>query len=262
MESNAYFGGKSGSGTYQTIINQIPPHRVYVELFGGMLGIYRHKRPAQLNILIEKDSDLVQSWEEKFGLKPNFGKYALFNFANNKQATGSWSYPGCALELFEHSASYSAFNKEDVFIYVDPPYPLETRSSSTRYKHDLTDEQHKELLETLISIPDAKIALSTYPNDFYYDFFEGRKEWRFIEFESQTRHGRAIEQLWMNYPEPVELHDYQYLGDNYRERERIGRKLNRWEAKFRDLAPLEQAAMIQRLTVVMDPIGVIGGGIS
>lgn len=30
-----YFGGKAGSGTYQTIINQIPPHRVYIEPFVG-----------------------------------------------------------------------------------------------------------------------------------------------------------------------------------------------------------------------------------
>jgi DNA adenine methylase len=34
MESNTYFGGKSGAETYQTIINQIPPHRIYVEILG------------------------------------------------------------------------------------------------------------------------------------------------------------------------------------------------------------------------------------
>lgn len=260
MESNAYFGGKSGSGTYQTIINQIPPHRVYVELFGGMLGIYRHKRKAELNILMEKDTDLVQSWEAKFGLQAEYSKNVMFRHLNNKSSTGSWSHPGCAFELFENFSTYNAFGKEEVFIYVDPPYPLETRSSSTKYKHDLTDQQHIDLLENLISLRNTKIALSTYPNDLYYDFFRDKNDWRFIEFESQTRHGKAIEQLWMNYPEPVELHDYKYLGSDYRERERIGRKLNRWEAKFRDLAPLEQAAMIQRLTSIPDPIAEMSEG--
>src|SRR5215217_1661753 len=53
--NTTYFGGKSGSGTYQTIINQIPPHRVYIELFGGMAGIFRHKREAQYSLILEKD---------------------------------------------------------------------------------------------------------------------------------------------------------------------------------------------------------------
>lgn len=262
MESNAYFGGKSGSGTYQTIINQIPPHRVYVELFGGMLGIYRHKRPAQYSVVIEKDAD-VFSFYARFGLLDITKQmYRPQQSMESKKGNGQHCFNGCAFDFMNEENMFLLMNREDTFIYADPPYPQHTRSSNTRYKNEMSDDGHRELLEYLLAFSDAKVALSTYPNDIYYEFFEGRDEWRFIEFESQTRHGRAIEQLWMNYPEPVELHDYQYLGDNYRERERIGRKLNRWEAKFRDLAPLEQAAMIQRLTVVMDPIGVIGGGIS
>ena len=254
-ESTTYFGGKSGSGTYQTIINQIPPHRLYVELFGGMLGIYRHKRPAQTSIIVEKDANLINRYKENFNIPAEYGTaMSLLNFANNRRSNGVKCFEGCAFELFEFSAAYTALNNEDVFIYADPPYPHETRSSSTRYKNEMTDEQHKELLETLLSIPDAKIALSTYPNDQYYDFFLGRNEWRFIEFESHTRGGMAIEQLWMNYPEPTQLHDYRYLGEDYRERERISRKLKRWEAKFQDLAPLEQMAMLQRLNKTLDPI--------
>lgn len=30
-----YPGGKSGAGVYQTIINQMPPHQLYVEPFAG-----------------------------------------------------------------------------------------------------------------------------------------------------------------------------------------------------------------------------------
>jgi hypothetical protein len=31
-----------------------------------------------------------------------------------------------------------------------------------------------------------------------------------------------------NFPEPVALHDYRYLGEDFRQRERIKRKKQRW----------------------------------
>lgn len=43
-----YLGGKSQAGTYQRIINLIPPHDVYIEPFLGGGAIARLKRPARL----------------------------------------------------------------------------------------------------------------------------------------------------------------------------------------------------------------------
>jgi DNA adenine methylase len=258
--SLAYFGGKSGSGTYQTIINEIPPHKTYVELFGGMLGIYRHKRPAFYNLVIEKNDELIDTYVEKFGFEQKWELKDIFKRLECMLWEEKHCFQGCTLDLLDSTNLYRFLDNNEVFIYADPPYPHETRSSDTRYKHELTDEEHLELLRTLHGLQNAKIAISTYPNDIYYEYFYGRDNWRFIEFESQTRHGKAIEQLWMNYPEPTELHDYRYLGKDYRERERISRKLKRWEANFRDLAPLEQAAMIQRLITVQDPIAEVSEG--
>lgn len=34
-EKMSYFGGKAQDGVYQTIINQIPPHQIYIEPFLG-----------------------------------------------------------------------------------------------------------------------------------------------------------------------------------------------------------------------------------
>jgi DNA adenine methylase len=45
-----YPGGKNGAGVYQTIINLMPPHDVYIEPFLGGGAIMRQKRPALLNI--------------------------------------------------------------------------------------------------------------------------------------------------------------------------------------------------------------------
>ncbi|MFV0591542.1 MAG: hypothetical protein ACK5M7_09170 [Draconibacterium sp.] len=49
-----YKGSKNGNGTYQTIINQIPPHEVYSEWFAGSAAIYFNKLAANTTILCDK----------------------------------------------------------------------------------------------------------------------------------------------------------------------------------------------------------------
>ena len=71
------------------------------------------------------------------------------------------------------------------------------------------------------------------------------KDWHVFTFQAQTRSGQsAIEYIWMNYPQPVALHDYSYLGDNFRERERIKRKKNRWINRLRNMDILERRAIL------------------
>jgi len=52
----------------------------------------------------------------------------------------------------------------------------------------------------------------------------------------------------MNYEAPVALHDYAYLGADYRERERIKRKRSRWVRMLNDMPTLERQAIIKELT--------------
>lgn len=51
------------------------------------------------------------------------------------------------------------------FIYVDPPYVLETRKHGG-YVHELTDEDHRELVERLLAYPE-KVMLSGYNSPLY-----------------------------------------------------------------------------------------------
>jgi len=258
FKNTQYFGGKSGSGTYQKIINQIPAHRIYVELFGGMLGILRHKRTAWANYVVETDERLIRFYVEKFG----FDHVTDFTHILRRiemGAKGNFCFHGSTLELFDDSRFNRLLDREDAFIYADPPYPLTARKDSRpQYRYELSDDDHQELIRSLVNFQYAKVAISTYPNELYDDMIWGKgwaDSWRRIEFESQTRNGRAIEQLWMNYPETDQLHDFQYIGEDYRERERITRMQRRWRRKFKDLPVIEQRAMLQNLKTMLDPTG-------
>lgn len=91
-----------------------------------------------------------------------------------------------------------------------------------------------------------KIAISTYPNDIYKSILE---DWRLLEFTSNTHKGLATEHLYMNYPEPSELHDYSYLGDNYRDRENIKRRHSTLLKKIDRLSPLEKLKLYDKLNL-------------
>src|SRR5205085_1589711 len=90
----------------------------------------------------------------------------------------------------------------------------------------------------------ANVMISGYDHPLYNGRLDG---WRRHEFTGQTRGGARTEVVWMNYPEPVELHDYRYLGKDYREREDIQRQQKRWIAKLQDMPLQRRYALIQAL---------------
>jgi site-specific DNA-adenine methylase len=225
MPAIAYPGGKSGAGVYQTIINQMPPHEVYIEPFAGGAAIARLKRPAARTILVEKSPATI---------------------ARLAEAAASPGVTVLEQDALEFLAAYQWTGRE--LVYADPPYVRSARrSAADLYDFELTDADHVRLLTILRRVP-CPVLISGYASALYADMLA---DWRLIQFQAPTRGGVATECLWMNFPEPVALHDTRYLGDDFRERERIKRKVRRWRAKFRALEPREQQAVLSGL---MDPI--------
>ncbi|MFI0608659.1 MAG: DNA adenine methylase [Anaerolineae bacterium] len=214
-------------GVAQTIINQIPPHAIYLEPFLGSGAVFRAKRPAQVDFGLDVDPLTVEAFVRETGVpqveRPSRGRAVAC---------------GCALEFLER---YEAQGGE--FAYVDPPYLLETRRSSRPiYRCEFAGlDQHERLLELVARLP-FPVALSGYPSELYGERLPG---WRCLTFETMTRGGAmATEALWMNYPEPQELHDYRFLGRDRIERQRIKRKRERWRARLTTMPTLERWAIL------------------
>ena len=51
---------------------------------------------------------------------------------------------------------------------------------------------------------------------------------------------------------PKELHDYNFLGDNFRERERIKNRTKRWLSRLRKMSVLERQALLSAIYSAYD----------
>lgn len=87
------------------------------------------------------------------------------------------------------------FDYSDVFMYIDPPYLLGTRSAK-QYRHEMTDADQEELLNIILQSK-AKIMISGYESDMYNDYLQG---WHKEHFASCAEHGKPRQEtVWMNY---------------------------------------------------------------
>lgn len=235
----SYPGGKAQSGTYQTIINQIPPHREYIEPFLGGGAILKHKRPAQASIVIDSDEDIVRSYLAENGGDRRQGW--LFQEGGIHRLGSVTVIHGDGIRYLDVRERWSG----EEFVYCDPPYLRSTRRQPRRlYRCELEaaefdEAAHIQLLDVLRRLP-AKVMISGYDSSLYRAMLQ---DWRVIEYSAMTRGGLAREFLWMNYPEPQALHDYRYLGADFREREKLRRRSDRLKEKLRRMPRLERLAL-------------------
>ena len=92
---------------------------------------------------------------------------------------------------------------EHTLFYCDPPYVHETRSTTGEYAFEMTEAQHRELLDVLAKIQ-GKFMLSGYPSELYREW-ETRYGWNRHDFliDNKAAAGKVKEKktecLWCNY---------------------------------------------------------------
>lgn len=196
----SYPGSKAQAGTWQRIIGQMPPHRLYVEPFFGSGQIFWRKRRALHTIAIDLRQDV------------------LATLASEPAVT---AICGDALRWLETIDPKLA---PDTVVYCDPPYLLSTRQGRFYYDHEMSDEAHVRLLMLLQALK-CHVLLSGYPSELYSSQLQ---DWRCIQYRARTRGKTVVECLWCNFAERDELHDCRYAGQNFRQRLAWRRLAGRW----------------------------------
>jgi DNA adenine methylase len=88
------------------------------------------------------------------------------------------------------------YDRENVFMYIDPPYPRQVRNKNKLYRYEMTNDDHIHLLETITSSK-AHIVISGYDNDMYKKHLKGwYKDTKMTLDEASNK---KTETLWRNY---------------------------------------------------------------
>ena len=88
------------------------------------------------------------------------------------------------------------FNFDNVLIYADPPYLMDTRGGK-QYRHEMTEQDHVELLAALLQHK-GPVILSGYPSELYDRELKG---WHRITRKSYNQNAdQRTEVLWCNFP--------------------------------------------------------------
>lgn len=102
-----------------------------------------------------------------------------------------------ALELIKK------FNFENVLIYADPPYLLDTRGGK-QYRFEMSEQDHMDLLGSLCDHK-GPVILSGYPSEMYDRELRG---WNKIQRKSYNQNSdRRTEVLWCNFTAAPTLFD-------------------------------------------------------
>ena len=160
---------------------------------------------------IEKARRLIVRSFMGFGADSATNLESKTGFRSNSNRSGTtpahdWiNWPKYIPEFYERLKGVVIENKDAIEImknhdgektvfYVDPPYSVQTRRGG-RYKHEMDDHDHVELLAFLKTLQ-GRVVLSGYQSEFYNDHLSG---WKLVTKEARAdKAGLRTECLWIN----------------------------------------------------------------
>jgi len=93
----------------------------------------------------------------------------------------------------------TAYDKPHAVFYIDPPYLPATRGTQDCYQHEMTTDDHHDLLHTLATVS-SPVILSGYPSDLYATEL---RDWRPVSTAHRDMNGRVRDEvLWLNFDPP------------------------------------------------------------
>lgn len=111
--------------------------------------------------------------------------------------------------VLENMPALDLIRREDTshtLFYLDPPYLHETRATTDGYQHEMTVQDHRDLLD-LIRACQGKVILSGYASPLYDDALRGWHR-RMFDLPNNAAGGkskrRMQEVIWLNYDPPKE----------------------------------------------------------
>lgn len=210
-----YPGSKGANGAWQQIISQVPRCQRFIELMAGSAVLSAKIKNVPERVVNDVDPTVINSISIPGVTKLNLDYSQV-------------------LDLYSYDRSNTVF-------YCDPPYLMSTRSHKKRlYKFDWGQADHERFLD-LVTRYGGQVMVSHYPCSLYQDAL---KDWRQVPYRSMTRAGLRQELLFLNFDLPPLLADPSNVGENFTDRQRLKRKVNRLITRLDKEEPLERSAIL------------------
>lgn len=218
-----YVGNKNINGVYQSIINLIPECSVFCEAFAGS---------AQLSYIL---SSIVPGC--KYFLN-DINKSIIDNYA----FTSATKFNLDAISFMSYIVN-NYYNSSVIFL--DPPYHHDSRpNNKSLYEYEMSDMDHIALLN-YISGSTLKIIL-IHPINCIYDSLIDLG-WCYKDIRIRYNNKTSNERIYFNYHIPDKLLTYTFIGDNFTDRQRIKRKIDKLTNKLLLLPVRERNALIAHI---------------
>ncbi len=101
------------------------------------------------------------------------------------------------------------FNFQNVLIYCDPPYMLNTRHGK-QYRYEMDAEEHERLLALLLAHK-GPVVISGYETELYNDMLVGWKHFEITAYSQACSKKKEV--IWMNYEPPARQMNFEDYGD-------------------------------------------------
>jgi len=274
-----YPGGKGL--IYHHLVNQTTPHMVLIVGCAGGGSFFNNIKRAPYSLLFDLDERVIRAWSEHLRRE---GYYSLpshltvpispkllaetVNIDGGAEFQTPLPFPAGTVTNDRPSVKQTFVNdcgqRVDLyhmsildwldgaelspycFVYLDPPYLIETRRNKRRrYRNEFTVEDHERLLKQVQKL-NCNVMLSGYHSRMYDDALP---EWQVMTIDTYIRGGiPATEYVWMNYAEPNQLHDYQHVGHHGDYRANIKRRNARWLRRIGKMRVFERLSYFEQLS--------------
>jgi len=252
-----YHGGKWRLAPW--IIQHFPPHRVYVEPYGGAASVLLRKPRSYAEVYndvwdevvnlfrVLRDDALAADLAKALHLTPfsrtefrqaqlrcddpterarrlvirsfqghgsmatvegNSTGFRCDTMRSRTHPCADWrNYPpnvwlltdrlrGVVIENMTALETISRYDYPETLLFVDPPYPSDTRGSTSKYEHEMTDDDHRALAACLHQVK-GMVVLCGYPCDLY-DCELYKRWWRTDRQALADKGAKRTEVLWLN----------------------------------------------------------------
>ena len=182
-------------------IELIPYSRVEFEFYKSFEPKDDVDRAIKFFVLVRQSfSSNMGTWS--YGIKKNQAK-AYFNAIQDLDRLKQ-RIRNVQIECKDFRDVLKRYDSEETLFYCDPPYVLRTRREKKSYRYEMTDEDHRDLVEMLLRVK-GKVMLSGYRNEIYEVLEKAGWERRDYEVylcaDNQRLRGerdKRVESLWLS----------------------------------------------------------------